>query len=493
MGSPAVNPILAGMDPAVRASIVAAMRGGAPAGGAAPIPSPGASGPSIASAGAPVANPKPLATPQAPSPSLSMTVHHTLEPEPSQPISMPQPGMPETPSAPQPQVIKTPSQLEIDQARRNHILDSGSGISQIAHKIEGTQFGQNHPTLAKVLGYGAQGAATLGDIALSLTGPGRIAEGMIPGTAGYHAATLAHANSAVNQDEANAGKEATTADIQSQIPLRQAQTQEAQAHAADQPALDQAQIQEHNAQAAALLHPQAKTDFEAWQQQNPGKPIEDWLKVQSQNKNVQPKEQLQQQLVAAQNSGDTATAKKLQQQLKDIDPMGEQRVVIQQQNAANTQNRTADAKTEREFTYVRNKWDKDLQTYQSQNEKLSEAGDLIGKGAMGAALGSVKSLSGLAGGAGSGVRITQAELNSIAHARGFKGDFDAFLQQFGDGNKLTPEQVQSLKGIISDVQKIAGAKEAVINKALDDLNEAKDPATIRRIDSQVRHVLMGGQ
>jgi len=222
MGS-AVNPILAGMDPAVRASIVAAMRGGA--GGAAPIPSPGAGGPSIASAGAPVANPKPLATPQAPSPSLSMTVHHTLEPEPSQPISMPQPGIPEIAGAPQPRVIAPRGTLQGDQDYRGHVLQSGSGISQIAHKIEGSDFGQAHPTLAKVLGYGAQGAATLGDIGLSLTGPGRIAEGMIPGTAGYHAATLAHANSAVNQDEASAGKEATTADVRSQIPLREAQTE----------------------------------------------------------------------------------------------------------------------------------------------------------------------------------------------------------------------------------------------------------------------------
>jgi len=229
MGS-SVNPILAGMDPAVRASIVAAMRGGAPAGGASPIPSPGAPAgtPAIASTGAPVANPKPLATPQAPSPSLSMTVHHTLEPEPPQPISMPQPGMPEIPGAPQPHVIAPRGTLQGDQDYRGHVLQSGSGISQIAHKIEGSDFGQAHPTLAKVLGYGAQGAATLGDIGLSLTGPGRIAEGMIPGTAGYHAATLAHANSAVNQDEENAGKEATTADVRSQIPLRQAQTQEAQ-------------------------------------------------------------------------------------------------------------------------------------------------------------------------------------------------------------------------------------------------------------------------
>ena len=425
---------------------------------------------------------------QAPNPMLAAP---TQPPQVSAPLSLPQAPMPNL-GIPAPQAVRAPrGTIQGDTDERSRMLSTGAGEDQIYSRVTGSQFGQNHPILGKILGGLGQGIAKLGDIGLSAVAPALAIN--LPGTEYHHNMQIHQLNRQIGDETAEGEKQAQTADIQSQIPLREAQTQEAQTHAADQPAIDQAQIAEHNAQAASLLHPQAKTDFEAWQQQNPEKPIEEWLKALNQNRNVQPKEQLQQQLIAAQNSGDTATAKKLQQQLKDIDPMGEQRVTIQQQTANNAQNRTADAKTEREFTYVRNKWDKDLQTYSTQNEKLSEASQMVGNGAMGAALGSVKSLSGLAGGQGSGVRITQAELNSIAHARGFKGDFDAFLQQFGDGNKLTPEQVQSLKGIISDVQKIAGAKEAVINKALDDLNEARDPATIRRIDSQVRHVLMGAQ
>jgi hypothetical protein len=48
--------------------------------------------------------------------------------------------------------------------------------------------------------------------------------------------------------------------------------------------LSESEVSEHNAQAANLLHPQAKTDFEAWSQQNPGHPIEEWLKLQNANK-----------------------------------------------------------------------------------------------------------------------------------------------------------------------------------------------------------------
>jgi hypothetical protein len=210
-------------------------------------------------------------------------------------------------------------------------------------------------------------------------------------------------------------------------------------------------------------------------------------------KDVNTKEGLQQQLVKAENSGDTATANKLKQQIKDLDPNAEQRIVIQQQNAANTNNRQTDAATEREFTYYRGKWDKDLTLYNSQNEKLQEAESFIGNGALGDALGSIKALSGLASGAGSGVRITQAELNSIARARGLGGDFQAALQKFGDGKNLTPGQEKQLRTILSDVQGIAGRKERAINQGLDDMSNAKDKATIRRIDSQLRHALMGGQ
>jgi hypothetical protein len=217
------------------------------------------------------------------------------------------------------------------------------------------------------------------------------------------------------------------------------------------------------------------------------------LQKQPAEKTANPKTDLQTQLIAAENSGDTATAKKLKGQIKDLDPNAEQRIVIQQQNAANANNRQTDAATEREYTYARGKWDKDLQTYNSQNEKLQEANSFIGKGALGDALGAIKSLSGLASGQGSGVRITQAELNSIAHARGLGGDFQAALQKFGDGRNLTPQQEVQLKGILSSVQHVAQIKEQIINQGLDDLSNAKDKATVRKIDSQLRHALMGGQ
>ena len=152
-------------------------------------------------------------------------------------------------------------------------------------------------------------------------------------------------------------------------------------------------------------------------------------------------EGLRQQLVKAEQSGDQKQITSLQKQIKDLNPQAEQRFSFQVNQAGEKTSKAGDAATEKEYTYQRNKWDKDLGTYNSQREKLA-GGHWIhpAEGAIGDALGAVKGASGLASGQGSGVRITQAELNSISKARGYGGDFQVALQKFGDGKNLDPKQ-----------------------------------------------------
>ena len=118
--------------------------------------------------------------------------------------------------------VKGPSQTDLDQAERSRVINSGSGISQIAKRIEGTGFGQNHPILGKIAGIGAQGLATLGDIGLATALPS--VELMTPGTEGHHQMVLNRATSNVNQDLAEEEKKAQTAnlDLQPQLKLTQA-------------------------------------------------------------------------------------------------------------------------------------------------------------------------------------------------------------------------------------------------------------------------------
>jgi len=97
----------------------------------------------------------------------------------------------------------------------------------------------------------------------------------------------------------NIGKEESTEGLQGAQAANQTAeagehdetTKEMPGKAQDTHALNESEVAEHNAQAAALLHPQAKTDFEAWYAQNPDKPIEDWIKLQNQSKTIAPEQQ----------------------------------------------------------------------------------------------------------------------------------------------------------------------------------------------------------
>jgi LysM repeat protein len=253
---------------------------------------------------------------QAPSiiPHGMLLPHPDAGPEPA-PISMgsttPSLSTPAMPSA-APQLVTGPKRgqemmttgqqvhqgtLLGDQTELSRSLDEGAGINGIAHRIEGAM--PNHPLLGKILGWGAQVPAMIGDTALESASPiARMALSNVPGTYAHQAVTLGHERGQVAQDTANAQKQAQTASENATAGKTNAETPEVAPEAEARIGLEQAQtseapsvIAEHNAQAANLLHPQAKTDFEAWQQQNPGKPIEEWLKAMNANKTVAPEQQ----------------------------------------------------------------------------------------------------------------------------------------------------------------------------------------------------------
>ena len=119
-------------------------------------------------------------------------------------------------------------------------------------------------------------AARIGNIAGDIAAPGVTA--MIPGSdlnkGLVHDAQSKELAGLQAEDRADV---TTGADV----GLKQAQTAGAEQEQRLKPSMDTADIALKNAQAASLLHPQAKTDFEAWQVQNPGKPIEDWLQAQA--------------------------------------------------------------------------------------------------------------------------------------------------------------------------------------------------------------------
>lgn len=126
-----------------------------------------------------------------------------------------------TPTAQSAAPIAPRGTLQGDKDERSRLLQTGSGVSQISDKIQGTSLGQNHPLLGKILGGAAQGIATLGDVGLSAVAPSLAIN--LPGTAYHHQMLLNSATKQESQDEKNAEQEAQTQNLNLQPQLKQAQ------------------------------------------------------------------------------------------------------------------------------------------------------------------------------------------------------------------------------------------------------------------------------
>lgn len=174
--------------------------------------------------------------------------------------------------------------IEGDKAERARLEMSGPGESQIYHRVADSQFGQNHPTAAKILGGLGQGLATIGDVGLSAVAPSLAIN--LPGTAYHHMAAVNGLNRGIGAEEKEGTEEATQGAENARTDLENAQTQQAQEKTKEMPVEAEQHAQLEDAQIMNLLHPQAKTDFEAWRQENPKAPVEDWLQAQA---NAKPK------------------------------------------------------------------------------------------------------------------------------------------------------------------------------------------------------------
>jgi hypothetical protein len=122
----------------------------------------------------------------------------------------------------------------------------------------------------------------------------------------------------------------------------------------------------------------------------------------------------------------------------------------------------------------------------AQIEKIMDARTMINGSAEAQALGIPKVLTALVSGAGSGVRITQPELNAIGTARGIGGDVQGFLNSISGKGKLTATQQSQLTGLLDDVRARVEQKRQIASDTLDTINQAKDRGTIVNADRTAR-------
>lgn len=171
---------------------------------------------------APAAQPNAAVGPKALNPELWKAPAETPPPGLAPPNSGPMPAAIATPgpSEAPPSVMAPPGTIPADTAELARKESTGSGISQIHGMIENSRLGQAHPLLGKILGWGAQIPAELGDIAGSAVAP-QVTR-LIPGTEYHHDVLVKQGQQQVGQDVAEGEKEAQTANLQAQPELNQA-------------------------------------------------------------------------------------------------------------------------------------------------------------------------------------------------------------------------------------------------------------------------------
>jgi hypothetical protein len=132
---------------------------------------------------------------------------------------------------------------------------------------------------------------------------------------------------------------------------------------------------------------------------------------------------------------------------------------------------------------------KSLEASNAQLEKIADARAMINGNAESQGLGVPKVLTALVGGQGTGVRITQAELQAIATARGIKGDIEGTLNKWSGQGALTKDQQKQLTQIMDDVKARLVEKQAISNGALDTINGASTREQIIAADKDARQKL----
>ena len=234
-----MNPILAelsGLSPGAQQALVqahGAMGGpGAAAGAQTPSLQAPSATPPVPQIGGPQHAPD-LGAPNNPSVTghhgASLMLSHGSDPGAPPPMSAPSMGSAPSLSAPTPPNVSPPIRgtEQGDQLERRRLLSTGAGIDQIHSKIEGAM--PNHPTLGKVLGWGAEIPLHIAEAAGSMLGPTRTAEMMLPGTTSHHAMELRNLNSVIGKESeenlkgAQEGEaNARTQELQAQPELNQA-------------------------------------------------------------------------------------------------------------------------------------------------------------------------------------------------------------------------------------------------------------------------------
>ncbi len=152
--------------------------------------------------------------------------------------------------------------------------------------------------------------------------------------------------------------------------------------------------------------------------------------------------------------------------------------------------RDPDVALDRETTRFAKSHEKNVADATSQLEKIADARAMINGSAEAQALGIPKVLTALVSGQGSGVRITQPELNAIGSARGISGSVEGFVNSLSGKGKLTSTQQKQLTDLLDGVQQRIQQKQQISENALEKINGSRSRDEIIKADAEARRALM---
>lgn len=98
-------------------------------------------------------------------------------------------------------------------------------------------------------------------------------------------------------------------------------------------------------------------------------------------------------------------------------------------------------------------------------------------------------LKALVGGQGSGFRMTTAEINQIAQARGITGDIAGWFNKIRGQGSLTGTQKQQIAGLLQDVQGALSRKTDILNAGLSGIRSAGTRADVINAERSLRENL----
>jgi hypothetical protein len=359
-----------------------------------------------------------------------------------------------------PQNVTSPTRLSNDQGELERVERTGSGLQQ---------FQQRHPVLGTIARIGAGlGSALFPSIAMA-----------IPGTDLHHQLLLNQDRAAVNQDLAEQKDEGQIAEAGARTNLTQAQ-----ADAAKNPktGLTPEETTIHDLMTGQngqpRVNPQTQkpyTYLEAYTAMNEAK---EGAKPVKPEKPDTPEQQFIDDYQKKNQGASIADAVKAYALATTRPEKGG----------------TADARADRSYTYNNNKLDTLAKPIEDAEARMGRLRESLAQGTPQAdALVAPELLTIMAGGAGSGLRMNEAEISRIVGGRSKWQSLEASINQWSTdptkANSITPEQRQQIRDLTEAVNAKLQKKQQALDQARENLLNSDDPKEHRKIVTDAHHAL----